>query len=729
MSKFKNLAYLLLFGGALLCLKFLLIDHVFVDLPKDAGIWFTSGLLLVILGIFVTEKYFTKSLDVLVNVITLTIVLLTLDRPGNFHLWGALLTYSGCVGILALTSFTLFNEEKDQNLWSQRIADMSGTVARFLGSARIMFSIVFILSIFNYFVFSLENNLEIGQQQIAILLLIIFWGAVLLIEPIDKKLIQPLIDRMRSKVRPHIVGKVVRRISPNIVVAEQTPNTPPLTVGSLSLLDDVKQTHSGSQCHPLMYLYSQDADSKRLSFFYSLNQNLEEVAEQIYIHSLGVAQQYEIAATYAEHELLKNKTNLIGFVYAGSDIDVIKVKMIDGIDEKKQLKEGDLLSVNFYKCPTKYQIINVETSSESVEGANKQGGKMITAQQIGSWKQDRHRFEDTGWVPEMNAPVFIENTAGEQIAPLDGNNNYLVGVIPKSKYPVYINFEETISHHLAIIGKTGTGKSRMAAKIVAGLARAGYKIVVLEVDRTHPQSLSKRIDFSLISSEDTTWTSSQVQRTHNGRQQHETVWDCQINLDAVDGRNVFVVNLDNQTADMDGGPLSHSESACAVVKRVLQYKNRPENEDKKICIVMEEAYDFVPESTFGQQDFGQPNVSRIAQLLLKCRKHNVGFLIITQRTALVSKTILYQCNTIIALQTFDETSKNFMGAYINQKYLESMSILPRFRAIVVGKGSSCDKPVIVDFKDENAVTATTATTTEVAVLPAEEITGGTQPEV
>ena len=135
-----------------------------------------------------------------------------------------------------------------------------------------------------------------------------------------------------------------------------------------------------------------------------------------------------------------------------------------------------------------------------------------------------------------------------------------------------------------------------------------------------------------------------------------------------------------------------------LIEKVVGYQTK--NEDQKMCIVMEEAYDFIPENTFGKQDFGQPKVSRISQMVLKCRKHNIGFLIITQRTALVTKTILYQCHTIIALQSFDETSKNFMGAYINQKYLDSMSILPRFRAIVVGKGSSCDKPVIVDFFDK-----------------------------
>ena len=695
MSKLKNLTYLLIFGGILFSLKFLLIDKVFISLPHDAGIWFTSGLLLIILGLFVTEKYFTKSLDVIVNVIAVTVVLLTLDRPGYFRLWGALLTYSSIIGCLALGSFVLFDEKKDQNTWTQRIAGIGSTVARFLGSARILFSIVFILSIFNYFVFSIGNNFTIPKEQISVLLLIIFWGAVLLIEPIDRKLIQPLVDKINNKVRARIIGRVVRRVSPNIIVAEQFPNVSSLAPGTLAVLDDIKQTKTSSDQHALIYLYSQDSESKRFAFFYSLNPDEVEISKQVYIHSLDAASQREVVDKYGQNELVKNKANLIGFVHSGSDIDILKIKMLDGVDEIKQLKEGDLVSVSFYKCSTKYQIINVETVNESVEGSNKQGGKTITAQQIGFWKGDQQKFEDTGWVPEMNTPVFIESS-DEEIPPRAGDN-YRIGVIPKSKYPVYINFEETVSHHLAIIGKTGTGKSQMAAQIVAGLAAAGYKVVILEVDRNHPQSLSKRIPQALISAEGTTWTSHQVQRIRNNRQQTETAWDCQINFDAVDGRNVFVVNLDNHVADMDGGPLSHSESANAVIMKVLGYKGRVGNENKKVCIVMEEAYDFIPESTFGAQDFGQPNVSRIAQLLLKCRKYNVGFLVITQRTALVSKTILYQCNTIIALQTFDETSKNFMGAYINQKYLDSMSILPRFRAIVVGKGSSCDKPVIVDF--------------------------------
>ena len=141
-----------------------------------------------------------------------------------------------------------------------------------------------------------------------------------------------------------------------------------------------------------------------------------------------------------------------------------------------------------------------------------------------------------------------------------------------------------------------------------------------------------------------------------------------------------------------------SDITASLIEKIIAYQTL--HEDQKICIALEEAYDFIPENNFGDQGYGQKKVSRISQMVLKCRKHSVGFLIITQRTALVTKTILYQCHTIIALQSFDETSKTFMSAYINGGYLDTMSILPKYRAIVVGKGSTCDKPVIVDFYDE-----------------------------
>jgi len=669
MKKVKNLIYLFIFTGALLALKFLVIDKIFTDLGKDADVWFTSGLLLVVLGIFVTEKYFTKPLDVIINVILLFVVLSMLENVGQFLLYGPLLAYSLLVGVIAFISFVLIDEEKDRNFLSQKIAHSANIISGFLGSSRMLFSIVFILSIFSYFISSLENNFLINKEQIAVLSLIGFWGMLILIEPIDKKLIAPLFEKIKSKSQPKLVGRIAKRLNPDVIYVEQLPGAPTLKSGDIVVIDDIKNSHAEKDLVYALFVSELEAENKKYLHFYCFNSVATDINKQIYVYK----NDSEIPETISNLETYKNRSNAIGFVHSNSDIDVIKIRMIEGIDENRGLKEGDLVAVNFYNKSTKYQIINVETDSESIDGQSKQGGKIITAQQIGYWENDKQKFADTSWVPSINTPVFIE-TSTEEIK-ITNDNVYRVGIVPRSQYPIFIDFEESVNHHIAVIGKTGTGKSRMAAQIIEKMSSNGYKVVVFEVDRKNKQSLTSYIDSALI------------------EEQKSNEFDL-----SKATKNIVSVDWQLDDKDKTGGTINLSDMTADLIEKVVGYQTK--NEDQKMCIVMEEAYDFIPENTFGKQDFGQPKVSRISQMVLKCRKHNIGFLIITQRTALVTKTILYQCHTIIALQSFDETSKNFMGAYINQKYLDSMSILPRFRAIVVGKGSSCDKPVIVDFFDK-----------------------------
>ncbi|MDD4178974.1 MAG: DUF87 domain-containing protein [Candidatus Margulisbacteria bacterium] len=694
MSKIKSFLYLAIFFVALIALRYF-ITIAFPHLPKDSDIWFASGLLLIILGIFITEKYFTKSLDVIVNIITLLIVLWTVDSFKTFALYPSLLVYTIIVGFMAIASFLIYDNEKDPQSWHQRVANSLNKVSTFLGSSRILFSIVFILSFFNYIVFSMERSQSITTQQIAAFNMIVFWGAVILIEPIDNHIIQPIINIFHKKAHSLLIARIIGHLTPNIVIAEQSSGSfPKYTTGDLFIVDKYNPLHGDIWA---MYIDELDADNKRYLQFYIIKGSINDIAKETYVFIPSPNKNTEMIKFLSDSYIFNKKTALIGTVYDNSDINVIKIRMIPGIDLKYNLEEGDLINVELYGDSAKYQIINVKTDSEIIDGKSKKGIKIITAQQIGFW-DDKQQFIDANWVPDLNSLVFLEDPNTKDIPEL-GVNYYRIGLIPKSKYPVYINFDDSITHHVAIIGKTGTGKSRMAANIIEKLANNGYKIVLLEIDQNNPQSLSKYISPSLITSEKFKWSCKQEKRRERGHEIDYDVWKCETNFSPEDKKNIFLVNWENKSQTTENGPLSQTDGAVAVIENVIRYQIK--DPKQKICIVMEEAYDFIPESTFGQQEFGQPKVSRISQLALKCRKHNIGFLIITQRTALVTKTILYQCHTIIALQTFDETSKHFMSAYINNKYLESMSILPRFRAIVVGKGSTCDKPVIVDFYDKS----------------------------
>jgi hypothetical protein len=117
-----------------------------------------------------------------------------------------------------------------------------------------------------------------------------------------------------------------------------------------------------------------------------------------------------------------------------------------------------------------------------------------------------------------------------------------------------------------------------------------------------------------------------------------------------------------------------------------------------LCIVFEEAHSLIPEWTQASRA-EQDAVSMTARIILQGRKYGVGSLIITQRTANVTKTILNQCNTIIALRSFDQTGLEFLKNYMGADCAEAIGTLPNRDAILVGKASSCLMPVIFTISD------------------------------
>jgi hypothetical protein len=92
----------------------------------------------------------------------------------------------------------------------------------------------------------------------------------------------------------------------------------------------------------------------------------------------------------------------------------------------------------------------------------------------------------------------------------------------------------------------------------------------------------------------------------------------------------------------------------------------------------------------------------MSQIALQGRKYGVGLLVIAQRTANVSKSVLTQCNTIICFQAFDETSFNFLGNYIGKDLVHALPNLKPYHAIVTGKAVKSSIPMIVDLTREIA---------------------------
>ena len=99
----------------------------------------------------------------------------------------------------------------------------------------------------------------------------------------------------------------------------------------------------------------------------------------------------------------------------------------------------------------------------------------------------------------------------------------------------------------------------------------------------------------------------------------------------------------------------------------------------------------------GVSDYAsRATVNSIAQIALQGRKYNIGFIVIAQRTANVSKTVLTQCNSIIAFQELDKTSNEFLSSYLGQEYIRTLSSLKFKTAIATGKAFRSTAPMIFE---------------------------------
>jgi hypothetical protein len=124
---------------------------------------------------------------------------------------------------------------------------------------------------------------------------------------------------------------------------------------------------------------------------------------------------------------------------------------------------------------------------------------------------------------------------------------------------------------------------------------------------------------------------------------------------------------------------------------------------RQIMVVLEEAHTIIPEGSWAGFDSDtQWIVGRIGQIALQGRKYGVGLLLISQRTALVSKTLLSQCNTILSFAMYDKTGLDYLANIFSQEHVRAIPNLRFLEAIAFGKAVCSDRPVLFKIKEDPA---------------------------
>jgi len=673
-----GLSFLLLVGLGLY------IRHDFSFLLND--FWFTSGLLLLILLSLIDQPHFSKDTNVFVNAVTAAVSLLLVPATNrDFLFW----TFFSFIAYLTASSYALMwvrqnplNEEKKGVQFFSRLN-------RQIGRPEAIFSAFFLWGGIRQF----------GLASDEFNLLLWFWIIFMILNiPTLAKTIEGLFIAIKEKNDREAIGQIF---------GVQSKNT------FLIKLSEAR-TETTKVFEFVEFKYSIDNKVRKglILDVYLLNQ-------QQWIKVLSTP---EIDTIFDNKESVSNHTpdlvyklsqipdndyleRLVGIVSDNSIIN--KVRFI--YNSKVQVSEGQLLEINIGKSNVLYQITEGTTKIEQLENKNQTGFIVGEAIQLGTWNKEKLRFEQFGWVADINTPIYIASNIEE---PNIEANEFIIGKIPNTNYPVVINKDIAMSHHMAVVGVTGTGKSIFSRNLIRQyLADENTKVICIDftgeyigkfadlnptkvIDDVVSEQLFKDIDY--IEQQIADNYNKDNENSRNKKKEVSEKINTQIEAFLKSENKLSIFELPHVANT--SGVLTYTKTFFRILFHIAKTQN---NFGKRICIVLEEAHTVIPEWNFSgvSEKVCQPLLNSIAQIALQGRKYNVGLLVIAQRTANVSKTILTQCNTIISFQEFDKTSSEFLSNYFGQEITKSLPKLKFRQAIVAGKALKSNVPMIFEVPE------------------------------
>lgn len=395
----------------------------------------------------------------------------------------------------------------------------------------------------------------------------------------------------------------------------------------------------------------------------------------------------------------------IGLVTENSTIE--KIKFV--YNSKAAISEGQLLELQIRKDRILYQVVEGTTKIELLENKNQTGLIIAEAIQLGTWNNQTLRFEQFGWVPSINTPIYLATSIEEP--PLE-NNEYIIGRIPGTNYPVIINKEVAITHHTAILGVTGSGKSVFVRNLIGQIVTENTKVIVIDLTGEYQAKIA---DIQPIISDESAKKAFAaieliaIEDRKFANQKNFDVIKAQEKIIKTEFFNSIKSFLEGEPSEaiFELPDISNNSEIIEYTKHffwvLFQTAKTKNSFGKRVCVVLEEAHTIVPElNSMGVSDFSsKATVNSIAQIALQGRKYNIGFFVIAQRTANVSKTVLTQCNSMIVFQEFDKTSSDFLSNYLGTEYIKALPTLKFRQAIAVGKAFKSNVPMIFEVPELN----------------------------
>jgi hypothetical protein len=606
-----------------------------------SDIWFTSGIFLVILISLIDQPHFSNYGNVFLNSITASTTLLLFPKEKRSPFWVAILVF---VLYLNISSYILMWIRKSKLSNEPKAIGFISRINRELGKPTVLFSIFFVWGVIEKF----------GFDSINANILYFFWSAFIILSI------------------PSIAMEIEKLFSKSELI-------------------DPTEAHLLSITNPLAAFIKMEANVKTsigssICFIDKLNTKIafgvlvdDRIIANDRIGKVKITNLLIDESAFSDNSRYPIKVKINNSDISSDSISVVDVGTSIGkvqffVNPSLNLEEGELVWVQLRNAEKAYfQIVYEEIIEEKIGEKNEIQYVKIIAGQLGHWIKENARFEQLKVVASAGEIIVRVRKEDEAIEIPKGHLK--IGIIPNSSFPIHVKLDDIVTHNTAILGVTGSGKSYLSFRIIESLVEQKIKVMILDPSRQHYSYLEK-------------FNPSQLKETKNVQGWFE-------NEESFIGIHQF-----GTEASMPQITAEFVETAFKIILSKVRL-TPGKNELARLCIIFEEAHSIIPEWTQTANRNDTEFVNRTARIILQGRKFGLGAMIITQRTANVTKTILNQCNTILALQSFDQTGLDFLKNYMGDEYSNSISTLPLRHAVLVGKASSSSRPVILKIEDFN----------------------------
>lgn len=674
--------------------------------PTSGGkaVWFYTGLASLLLGNHLVTPYFSKPVDAISYAVASAAALLGAEELAK---WGQTETIAFyfvmgyCVFVLLLSFMAIFFRSSEDGL-AAKISQTSTFLAATFGNHRAVFGLTMLVATY------LFHRDSVSQTYLISLVCII--GVVARPDEVLSGLLGQLRKIWSGAFAPKRFGVVAATQNPNVYLIRQVEDkpTPFGTAVAIKMRD--------RQAFPAIVLDLVGRDEANLLRCIDLS-----TFDRTSTNSIGTdykTMREETAALISPESpialslaaVLKTcKNRMVGLVAPDTSNERLYFEVVT----TQELQQGLLVQVNIQGSTVIYQILDGLTKEEIVHQKNTLGIVKVQAKKIGIWDAAAAKFKPSRWLPFLNEPVLLAehaNPAGDEDA---------IGHFPGGSYPVRLaNVDHLVTHNTAILGILGVGKSMLAIELVERMMAQDIKVICLDMTDQYATELHAYYDkatqdagvtalYEFGASGKTAYRTNIEEGGSVKTVREKLVGEIKNFMNRpIDKLKIFNParfnawkQVTNQFKSTDI-PGMMQLTACQITQLISEAALECAQElgitDKaRLCLVYEEAHSLVPEWNSVAFDGDKTATAGTTRAILQGRKYGMGCLLITQRTANVTKTILNQCNSIFAMRTFDDTGKDFLANYVGRDYADMLSSLPERHAVFFGRASSCENPVLI----------------------------------